>query len=245
MDTYVPSLLDLSPISPCLSPLGHHRALGWAPCLYSSFPLASYFTHSSVYVSILLSQFISPCVLLPCVHLFNAFFPNLLFCKLFQMNFRIILLCSKETSILEIHLETLTSLCYWVFPSKRLTHLYLVIFYIFNKAFWFSLYRPCIFFGKIICRHLCLLFPICTRFFIFLLYPLSEIYCYIDKLLIFTYLFCNESFYWILLISSMCFQWILLSFMGLKFILTVNNDDFLFLSNNYTSCLCFISHYVS
>lgn len=120
----------------------------------------------------------------PCVLLFNAFFPNLLFCKFFQMNFRIVLLCFKETSILEIHLETLTSLCYWAFPSKRLTHLYLVIFHIFNKAFWFSLYRPCIFFGKIICRHLCLLFPICTRFFIFLLYPLSESYCYIDKLLI-------------------------------------------------------------
>ena len=161
------------------------------------------------------------------------------------MNFRIILSCSKETSILEIHLGTLASLCYWFFPSNRLTHLYLVIFYIFNKAFWFSLYRPCIFFVKIMCRHLCLLLLFCTRFFIFLLYPLSEYYCYLDKLLIFTCLFCNESFYWIPLISSMCFQWIILRFMGLKFILTVNNDGFLFLSNNYTACLCLVSHYIS
>ena len=91
----------------------------------------------------------------------------------------------------------------------------------------------------------CLLLLFCTRFFIFLLYPLSEYYCYLDKLLIFTCLFCNESFYWILLISSTCFQWIILSFMGLKFILTVNNDGFLFLSNNYTACLCLASHYIS
>ena len=38
-------------------PPGHHRAE--LPVLYSSFPLASYFTHESVYMSMLLSQFVS------------------------------------------------------------------------------------------------------------------------------------------------------------------------------------------
>ena len=33
------------------SPLSHHRAPGKGPVLYSTFPLASYFTHGSVYVS--------------------------------------------------------------------------------------------------------------------------------------------------------------------------------------------------
>ena len=41
------------------TPLGHHRSLGWAPVLYSSFPLAIYFTHGSVYMSVLLFQFVS------------------------------------------------------------------------------------------------------------------------------------------------------------------------------------------
>ena len=131
------------------------------------------------------------------------FFQAMLSCSLFQMNFRIILSCSKKTPILEIHLEKLTFLYHWVFLSKRLTHLYLVIFYILNKAFWFSSYRLS-FFVKIICKRLCLLLLFCTRFFIFLLYALNDYCCYIDKLLIFTCLFCNESFYWIR-INSMCF----------------------------------------
>lgn len=47
--------------SPHSTPLGHHGAPGWAPCIiYSRFLLAIYFTHGSVYVSILPSQFISP-----------------------------------------------------------------------------------------------------------------------------------------------------------------------------------------
>ena len=41
------------------TPLGHHRSLGWAPVLYSSFPLAIYFAHGSVYMWVLLFQFVS------------------------------------------------------------------------------------------------------------------------------------------------------------------------------------------
>ena len=53
-----PSWASLHP--PHLTRLGHLRALSWAPVLYSSFPLAIYFTHGSVYMSILISQFIPP-----------------------------------------------------------------------------------------------------------------------------------------------------------------------------------------
>ena len=39
------------------TPLGHHRALSWAPCvIYCSFPLAIYFIHGSVHVSTLRLQ---------------------------------------------------------------------------------------------------------------------------------------------------------------------------------------------
>ena len=40
--------------SPNLDPLGHQRMPGWAPCAYSSFQLIIYFTHDSVYMSMLL-----------------------------------------------------------------------------------------------------------------------------------------------------------------------------------------------
>ena len=40
------------------SPFGHHRALSWAPCAIQQFPLAIYFTHGSVCMSVLPSQFI-------------------------------------------------------------------------------------------------------------------------------------------------------------------------------------------
>ena len=51
------SLLPLEPPSPPSTPLGHHRAPSWAPCLHSGFPLAVYFTHGGVcvYVSATLS----------------------------------------------------------------------------------------------------------------------------------------------------------------------------------------------
>ena len=53
MYTYIPSFLDLPPTH-----LGCHRAPSWAPCLYCMFPLAIYFTLSSVFMSNLISQFI-------------------------------------------------------------------------------------------------------------------------------------------------------------------------------------------
>ena len=40
--------------------LGCHKARVWAPCLRSSFPLTICFIHGYVYVSMLLSQFVSP-----------------------------------------------------------------------------------------------------------------------------------------------------------------------------------------
>ena len=56
--TYVPSLSSLPPTPPPtpVSPPGHHRAPGWAPVLYGSCPLAIYFTHGNVHISMLLSQ---------------------------------------------------------------------------------------------------------------------------------------------------------------------------------------------
>ena len=39
------------------TPPGHHRAPGGLPVLYSSFPLAIYFTHGCVYMSMLLTPF--------------------------------------------------------------------------------------------------------------------------------------------------------------------------------------------
>ena len=45
---YIPSILSFLPC-PHPTPLGHHLAPGWAPLLYSSFLLVSYFPHDSVY----------------------------------------------------------------------------------------------------------------------------------------------------------------------------------------------------
>ena len=56
----IASLLSHPPSSPHPTLLGHHRAPSWVPCAYSSFPLASYFTQESVYMSVICSQFISP-----------------------------------------------------------------------------------------------------------------------------------------------------------------------------------------
>ena len=57
--TYVSSLFEppSHPISP-LDVVPEHRVE--LPVLYSNFPLALYFTHGHVYVSVLLSQFVSP-----------------------------------------------------------------------------------------------------------------------------------------------------------------------------------------
>ena len=44
MNTYIPAFWNFSPTLLQLTPLGHHRALSWAPCAsLSSFPLAIYF----------------------------------------------------------------------------------------------------------------------------------------------------------------------------------------------------------
>ena len=49
MYTYIPFLLDLPPPPHHPSHLSHHRALSWAPCVYSSFPLGSVW-HMVVYI---------------------------------------------------------------------------------------------------------------------------------------------------------------------------------------------------
>ena len=54
-------IYPLSPESPSHpTPLGHHRAASWAPCAVQKLPTSYTFTHSSVYMSVLLSQFIPP-----------------------------------------------------------------------------------------------------------------------------------------------------------------------------------------
>ena len=60
MYTFIPSLLHLPPTQPHPTHLGHHRARAELPVLYSRFPLAIYFTHGSVYMSFLISQFVPP-----------------------------------------------------------------------------------------------------------------------------------------------------------------------------------------
>ena len=64
-DYWTELICSLGPPSQSLplhaTPLGHHRAPSWAPCwLYSSFPLAIYFTQGHVYMPILISQFVPP-----------------------------------------------------------------------------------------------------------------------------------------------------------------------------------------
>ena len=59
-----------------------HRALLDLPALYSNFPLAVYFIHGNVYVSTLLSQFVSPSssLIVPS-HLFSTSASLFLPCK--------------------------------------------------------------------------------------------------------------------------------------------------------------------
>ena len=59
-------IYPLSPESPSHpTPLGHHRAASWAPCAVQKLPTSYTFTHSSVYMSVLLSQFIPPSPSIP------------------------------------------------------------------------------------------------------------------------------------------------------------------------------------
>ena len=71
----------ISPLLPNATSLGHHIALSRAPCAYSSFPLAIYFTHGSSCVSPNLP--VCPTLLFPpCSHVHGfhlpVYFPSLL-----------------------------------------------------------------------------------------------------------------------------------------------------------------------
>ena len=59
-DTYIPSLLRLSPTpNQPITPLGHQRVPGWAPCVIQPLPTNSlFYTWQYIYISVLLFQFI-------------------------------------------------------------------------------------------------------------------------------------------------------------------------------------------
>ena len=71
----------ISPLLPNATSLGHHIALSRAPCAYSSFPLAIYFTHGSSCVSpnlpVCLTLLFPPCSHVHGFHL-PVYFPSLL-----------------------------------------------------------------------------------------------------------------------------------------------------------------------
>ena len=54
---YIPSFWSLLPLPPHPNPLCHHGEPGWDPCVTQKLPTI-YFTRDSVYMSILLSQFV-------------------------------------------------------------------------------------------------------------------------------------------------------------------------------------------
>ena len=60
------------------SPLGHHRALSWAPCAIQQLPLAIHLTRDSVCMLMLLSQFV-PSSSSPTVSICSFFMPVSLF----------------------------------------------------------------------------------------------------------------------------------------------------------------------
>ena len=66
-----PSWTSLPP-QPQNTPLGQHKHRANLPVLYSSFPLATYFTLGTVYMSILLSQFTHPLLLPPSCPQFHS-----------------------------------------------------------------------------------------------------------------------------------------------------------------------------
>ena len=55
--TYISSLLRLPPAHPHPTPLGHHRAPNWVPCIMEQLP-SRYFTHGSEYMSMLFFPFV-------------------------------------------------------------------------------------------------------------------------------------------------------------------------------------------
>ena len=76
-DTYIPSLFNHPPTSqtpshppPCPTPLGHHRALSWIPWAIHQLPTSYHISYTAVYIymSVLLSQFVSSSPSLLCPH---------------------------------------------------------------------------------------------------------------------------------------------------------------------------------
>ena len=57
---YIDCLPPEPPSHPHPTPLGHYRAPNWAPCAIGQFPTSYLFAHGSVYMSLLLSQFVTP-----------------------------------------------------------------------------------------------------------------------------------------------------------------------------------------
>ena len=84
---YIPSLPSLPPPHRCFTPPGHHGAQAGLPVLHS-FPRAIYFTHGSLYMSVLLSQF--------CPLPFFSLLPHFL-CLLPSINPQRILRLKEET----------------------------------------------------------------------------------------------------------------------------------------------------
>ena len=56
----VPGILQARTLEWVATPLGCHKALGWASCVTQRFPLAIYFTYGKVCVSVPLFQFVPP-----------------------------------------------------------------------------------------------------------------------------------------------------------------------------------------
>lgn len=52
--------ISLPSAHPHPAPLGHPRAQVWALCVTQQLPPSQLFTHGSVYMSVLLCQFVSP-----------------------------------------------------------------------------------------------------------------------------------------------------------------------------------------
>ena len=50
--------LSPKPSFPYPTPLGHHRAPGWIPMLYTNFSATIHFTHNSIYKLMLVSPFV-------------------------------------------------------------------------------------------------------------------------------------------------------------------------------------------
>lgn len=46
--------------TPQRTPLGHHRAAGWAPCITQQPPLAGYFTYGHMHTALLPAQYVPP-----------------------------------------------------------------------------------------------------------------------------------------------------------------------------------------